>query len=189
MSIPVPPKPAKLVIGIILRERSQIDSIAGELIEKFGAVDVVSPWFPFDLTHYYEKEMGDCLARRMFSFKSLIAQEALVDIKLSTNAIEANYLQNGSRGVNIDPGYLLMERFVLATGKNFSHRIYIGKGIYADLTLMYSKGGFQPLPWTYPDYAGENIRGFLKKARDKYRIDLNQFKVLSRSCQGGIFVS
>jgi hypothetical protein len=175
MSIPLPPKPAKMVIGIILREKRQIDSIAGELIEKFGPVDIVSPWFPFDFTHYYEKEMGDCLARRMFSFKPLIAQEALGDIKLCTNAIEAKYLHTGSRSVNIDPGYLLMERFVLATGKNFSHRIYIGKGIYADLTLIYSGGRFQPLPWTYPDYAGENIRGFLKKIRDKYRIDLNQF--------------
>jgi hypothetical protein len=171
MSVPQPPKPAKLVVGIILRDKKQIDSIAGELIGKFGPVDVVSPWLSFGFTHYYEKEMGDCLARRMFSFAPLIEQESLADIKLHTNAIEAGYSSAGNRSVNIDPGYLLLERFVLATGKNFSHRIFIGKGIYADLTLIYSRGGYQPLPWTYPDYAGENIRGFLKKVREKYRID------------------
>ena len=74
--------------------------------------------------------------------------------------------------VNIDPGYLLHERFVLATGKNYSHRIYIGKGIYADLTLMYTKGKFEPLPWTYPDYASENIIDFLEKVRKKYGVDI-----------------
>jgi hypothetical protein len=175
MSIPQPPKPAKLVIGVISRDTGKIGAVAEALVEKFGLVDIVSPWSAFDFTQYYEKEMGAGLKRRLISFKALISQEALSEIKRFTNSVESRLLQDGKRSVNIDPGYLLAERFVLATGKNFSHRIYIGQGIYADLTLVYTKGGFQPLPWTYPDYAGECIRGFLEKVRAKYRADLQRF--------------
>jgi hypothetical protein len=78
--------------------------------------------------------------------------------------------------VNIDPGYLLLERFVLATGKNYAHRIYIGQNIYADLTLTYAKGGFQTLPWTYPDYASPEIRDFLLQVRYKYSMDLKEIQ-------------
>jgi hypothetical protein len=95
-----------------------------------------------------------------------------------TNDLEHEHSSNGKRVVNIDPGYLLHERFVLATGKNYSHRIYIGKGIYADLTLIYAKGGFKPLPWTYPDYASEIIITFLEQVRKKYTIDLKDARVL-----------
>ena len=76
--------------------------------------------------------------------------------------------------VNLDPGYLLRERFVLATGKNYSHRIYIGQGIYADLTLIYTKGRFIKLPWTYPDYAQQNMLNYLERVRNKYVIDLKR---------------
>jgi hypothetical protein len=76
--------------------------------------------------------------------------------------------------VNIDPGYLLPERLVLATGKNFTHRIYIGQGIYADLTLIFQKGAFRTLPWTYPDYADRCLIDFLTLVRNKYMLDLKQ---------------
>ena len=76
--------------------------------------------------------------------------------------------------VNLDPGYMLLERFVLASGKNFSHRIYIGRRIYADLTLIYTKGRFQTLPWTYPDYAEQNMLTYLEQVRKKYVADLKQ---------------
>ncbi len=173
MSIPRPPAPAKLVIGIILRERKLQESIINAFEDRFGPVDIISRWFAFDFTQYYAEEMGKNLERRMMSFKQLIRQEDLPDIKRFTNEVENRYLKDEKRQVNIDPGYLLLERFVLATGKNFTHRIYIGKGIYADLTLVYSKGGFQCLPWTYPDYAQENLQRFLEKIREKYKKDLS----------------
>jgi len=172
MSVPQAPKPAKLVIGFILKDRRLLEPVVVELAQKIGPVDFVSPWFPFDFTNYYEKEMGSLLARRMVAFKPLIQQPELVDIKLITNKLETKHSKTGKRKVNIDPGYLLLERFVLATGKNFTHRIFIGKGIYADLTLIYTNGTYQSLPWTYPDYAQANIQGFLKKVREKYKIDL-----------------
>jgi hypothetical protein len=172
MSTPQPPAPAKLVIGIILRERKLQESILHSFKDRFGPLDMVSRWLAFDFTHYYEKEMGPNLERRLFSFKRLIRQDDLPDIKRFTNEVENRYCEDDKRKVNIDPGYLLLERFVLATGKNFPHRIYIGKDIYADLTLIYAKGGFQSLPWTYPDYARGNIQQFLLKVREKYKLDM-----------------
>ncbi len=174
MSQPQPPKPAKLLVGVLMKDKPLVERVAKNLVEKFGAIDQVSKWLPFDYTNYYEPEMGGPLYRRLFSFERLIQQESLAAIKLDTNAIEARYVTPNGRRVNIDPGYLLHERFVLATGKNFSHRIYIGSGIYADLTLVYAKGALQTLPWTYPDYASEEIRDFILQARQKYSIDLKK---------------
>ena len=172
MSIPQAPKPAKLVIGLIMKDRSLFESLGVELSAGFGSVDMISSWMPFDYTSYYEPEMGTPLFRRLLTFKQLINQEELPEIKLATNRLEQSVAQNGRRRVNIDPGYLLYERFVLASGKNFSHRIYIGSGIYADLTLIYQRGGFKKLPWTYPDYADQPMLEFLARIRRKYAVDL-----------------
>jgi hypothetical protein len=174
MSTPGAPKPAKLVIGIILKQKGHIEQLADELAVRFGPVDIISQWFSFDYTDYYESEMGSPLFRRVFAFKTLIEQQDLSQIKKFTNDIELKYSENGKRAVNIDPGYMLCERFVLATGKNYTHRIYIGNNIYADLTLIYQEGGFKKLPWTYPDYADKKMLSYLKNVRDKYIADLRR---------------
>jgi hypothetical protein len=171
LSQPQAPQPAKLVVGIFLNDKQLLDRVVGPLRSAFGAVDMLSPWFDFDYTDYYASEMGKPLYRRMVAFRTLIHQETLAAIKCRTNAIEATLTEGGRRRVNIDPGYLLHERFVLATGKNFTHRIYIGQGIYADLTLMYQKGEFRTLPWTYPDYAAADMQAFLARVRRKYASD------------------
>lgn len=175
MSQPEPARPAKLVIGLFMQDKSLLAAPAAELVKRFGSIDMVSPWFPFDFTNYYLKEMGDALYRRILVFGPLIKQSRLAEIKRFTNEIEKEHAHNGRRQVNIDPGYLLQERFVLATGKNFAHRIYVGDGIYADLTLVYQKKGYKPLPWTYPDYAHASMCSFLGQIRDKYIIDLKAY--------------
>jgi hypothetical protein len=174
MSLPQKPKPAKLLIGIFVKDKDLVKDISQDLIDHFGPIDLISAWLPFDYTNYYQKEMGKPLVRRVFSFIELIEQTFLAEVKNITNDIEEKYSQNCSRRVNIDPGYLLLERFVLATGKNFAHRIYIGKKIYADLTLIYKDGRYHTLPWTYPDYAAENMMKYLLKVRSKYANDLKQ---------------
>ena len=172
MSLPQEPKPGKLVIGIFMKDRLLFETLALDLTTSFGTLDMVSSWLPFNYTTYYKAEMGEPLFRRLLTFKTLIDQGELASIKIATNRLEKSYLQNGRRRVNIDPGYLVHERFVLASGKNFSHRIYIGNRIYADLTLVYQHGSFKELPWTYPDYADEPILSFLELIRDKYDFDL-----------------
>jgi len=172
MSQPHPPQPAKLVIGVFTNDKRLLVPVMEALVKQFGDIDLLSPWIAFDYTRYYEQEMGPDLVRRMMTFKPLIDQDALSLIKVATNAIEAECTINTRRNVNIDPGYMLRERFVLATGKNFTHRVYIGNHIYADLTLLYQKGAFQSLPWTYPDYKAPQVQSFLYQVRNKYIKDI-----------------
>jgi Domain of unknown function (DUF4416) len=174
MSQPRSPSPAKLVVSVLTNSRSLGDRIAHDLEQAFGTIELTGPWMEFDYTDYYTPEMGRPLYRRILVFKNLVAQSDLARIKLRTNEIELQHAQGGKRSVNIDPGYLLYERFVLATGKNYSHRIYIGHGIYADLTLIYQKGAYRPLPWTYPDYADAAMGDFLLQVRQKYAEDIKE---------------
>jgi len=182
MSRPQPPKPAKLVVGVLLQDRTLVEALVDALQRLFGSTDFISRWMPFNYTRYYEAEMGAPLSRRMLSFGPLIEQASLARVKRMTNAVEKMWMHDGKRRVNLDPGCLLLERFVLATGKNYSHRIYVGEGIYADLTLIFRSGAFQPLPWTYPDYADDGIRSFLLKVRRKYQLDLAHEPQRSKLC-------
>ena len=168
MSRPKPPEPAKLIAGFFTPEKGLCTPVVRALERQFGPVDYISRWLPFDYTHYYTAEMGGPLFRRVFSFKRLIEQDQLPRIKKYANELEHTWARNGKRRINIDPSYLLPSRFVLATGKNFAHRIYIGHSIYADLTLLYENGQFQTLPWTYPDYADPDLQAVLGQIRDKY---------------------
>ena len=163
---------AKLVIGLLFNNKALLPHLAGEMETAAGPIDMVSPWMTFDYTDYYTPEMGKPLFRRLLVFKELVAQMDLARIKRTTNELEQTHAVNGKRCVNIDPGYLLLERFVLATGKNYSHRIYIGRGIYADLTLIFQQGTYRPLPWTYPDYADTQMISFLRQVRQRYAADL-----------------
>jgi hypothetical protein len=150
-----------------------LEAVSQSLVDLYGVIDLLSPWYTFDYTEYYHAEMGGPLHRRVMAFKDLVEQDQLAGIKHATNEVEQRYAVDGRRRVNIDPGILLYERFVLATGKNYAHRIYIGQQIYADLTLVFQQGGYQVLPWTYPDYASDEIRAFLLKIRRQYAEDLS----------------
>ena len=174
MSVPQPAKPAKLVVGLFTARQSLLESIAEILTKQFGPIDLVSPWFLFDQTTYYHPEMGAPLYRWLLVFEPLIRQNDLARIKRFTNGVEAEFATDSRRAVNLDPGYLLHERFVLATGKNFTHRIYMEDGIYADLTLIYQKGNYRALPWTYPDYREPQMLQFLDLVRRKYGFNLAQ---------------
>lgn len=176
MSVPQEPLPGKLVVSLLMRNEALAGPVADRLCDRFGPPDAVSPWLTFEYTRYYEKEMGAGLKRRLLSFAGLIPQNSLAKIKTATNRIEDQYVDDESRRVNIDPGCLSAERLVLATGKNFTHRIYLDLGIYADLTLIFTKGDFSPLPWTYPDYADEGIKSFLRLVRKKYLQDIKSVR-------------
>lgn len=176
MSLPKTPLPVKLVIGLFMKDKALLLPVTQTLVKRFGPVDMISEWLAFDFTSYYACEMGEPLFRRMVVFKELVEPASLADIKLFTNSIEGQYAKNEKRQINIDPGNIMLERFVLATGKNFTHRIYIGKGIYADLTLIYQNKAFQKLPWTYPDYWTPSMRTFLTAVRRKYAWDLGPLK-------------
>ena len=170
------PDPAKLVMSVFMKEKPLFESVFPLLETIGGPVDLVSRWLDFDFTNYYHKEMGHPLFRRILAFKSLVDQADLSKIKLATNAVEQQFVKDQQRRINIDPGYLLPSRFVLATGKDYAHRIYIGDRMYADLTLMYVGKQFVSLDWTYPDYRSKEIIRFLEQVRDKYLLDLKAVK-------------
>lgn len=172
MSDPHEAEDVKLISSLFSPQNELIDKVIAELENLFGLTDWISPGLFFDRTKYYAKEMGWPLHRRFISFKNLIRPEDIVEIKLATNEVEGRYLQDGKRGINIDPGYISLERLILATGKNYTHRIYLSKGIYADLTLLYHRGSFRPLEWTYRDYAGPETLGFFDDVRKSYKAQL-----------------
>jgi len=174
MSHPNEPDHVKLISSLFSPEKEIIDTIVRRLEGIFGPTDWIGPEQLFDRTRYYAGEMGWPLHRRFISFENLIPPDQLVEIKLKTNAIEQQYLIDGNRRVNIDPGYISPERLVLATGKNYTHRIYLSQGIFADLTLIFQKGCFRPLEWTYPDYADPETIGFFNGVRKRYLIQLRE---------------
>ncbi len=172
MSEPQIPTPAKLFVSIFSREDSLIEKALARLESVLGPHDIKSPLLPFDKTDYYEPEFGPNLKRRFISFKNLIKQESIISIKHFAWKIEKEMSVEEHRLVNIDPGYILLERLVLVTFKNFSHRLYLGQGVYGEVTLIFKKGRFEPLPWTYPDYSSEEALEIFLKMRQRYKEEL-----------------
>ena len=174
MSTPRIADDVKLICSIFSPEEGVIESVIGRLEEMLGPLDWKSPGLFFDRTRYYEREMGWPLFRRFVSFRNLVRPESIVEVKLRTNELEKAFVRGGTRMVNIDPGYICMERLILATGKNYTHRVYLSEGIYADLTLVFQKGSFRPLGWTYRDYAAEDLISHFNDIRARYKEQLGR---------------
>ncbi len=168
MSTPGPATPVKPVVSMLLAREDLGPALVKRLAEYLGPPDLVGPWWPFEATAYYTSEMGPTLGRRLVSFLHLADPAHLASWKVFTNELEQAFSLGERRLANLDPGYVARERLVLATGKNFSHRIYLDHGIYGDLTLVYSQGSFRPLPWSYPDYARGELPALLTLVRQKY---------------------
>ena len=168
------PSKALLVTGIIYSPKVSLEAITRNLEMLFGDIILQAGPVPFTWTDYYEKEMGPGLKRCFTAFDNLIDQDALPQVKLKAMDLEEKWTEQGARKVNIDPGILTAERLVLATTKNFTHRLYLGKGIFGDLTLIYQRGSFSFLDWTYPDYKSEIALSFLNQARRMYLKKIKQ---------------
>jgi hypothetical protein len=154
-------KPVKLIIGFIFKDDADFEKARRILLRRFGQIDFQSQPLSFDRTNYYKDEMGDSLKRIFVSFKRLIYPQDLTAIKNFTNKIESRLSRLGKRCVNIDPGYVDLPKLVLASTKDYVHRIYLNKGIYAELTLLFQGKSFSPWQWTYPDYrSSEYIQTF-----------------------------
>ena len=156
-------------MSLIFAEESFFQLGLQELVLSFGETDFVSERFPVNFTDYYSKEMGPTLLRHFLAFQSLVPPSSLAEIKQTTNRVEGKYAQSqGNRRLNIDPGYLNLEHVILATTKGYVHRPYLSHGIYADLTLIYQKGSYRPLEWTYPDYRQPSTIALFNHLRTQY---------------------
>ena len=157
------PKAVKLFAGVLYNNEIIRDKAFNVLESKFSKIDYASKPILFFYTDYYRKEMGEKIFRQYISFSHLIKPYELGKIKHITDEIEKKFSTDKRRNINIDAGYISLHNLILATTKDYSHRIMISKKIYAEVTLIYNNKTFNPLPWTYPDYKDpENIKDFIK---------------------------
>jgi len=169
--------PVKLVCGVIYKESTVYAEVRKRLEAEWGRADSESGAFPFDLTGYYEDEMGGGLARRFLSFEALVPPQSLPEAKLW--AIELEAMVREERGVtgrpaNIDPGYLTASAVVMATAKDFAHRVPLARGIYAHLELLFTRTGVRTLDWTYPDLRREPAQTYFREVREIYLRQLRE---------------
>lgn len=165
----------KLIVGMFAAQERLFETARIELSESYGPVDHLSPVWPFDFTDYYAEEFGENLLRQFLSFVELMDAAQLPEAKLHTNDLEQRFAADNGRQINLDPGYIDLSKMVLATTKNHQHRIYLGKGIYGEVTLRFTRKSFQPWEWTYPDYRTDHYISFFNDVRQTY---LGQLKEL-----------
>ncbi len=165
--------PVKLICGVIFREDNGAlyEEVRRRLEAEWGRVDSESPAFPFDLTDYYQAEMGPGLVRRFISFADLVAPGTLPERKVRAIGIEEEMRRAAGaagRPVNVDPGYLTASALVMATAKDFAHRVPLAQGIYAHLEFLFTRTGVRTLDWTYPDLRRGPAQAFFRTVRDVY---------------------
>lgn len=169
------PLTAKLFCALLLAPAVPLSEVEAVLEQHFGAIVLRSQILPFTQTAYYTREMGADLRRLYVAFDPLVSMVELATIKHATNALETTWADtDGQRRVNLDPGYLDLAKVVLATTKDHAHRLYIGAGLFAEVTLRYRHNGFQPWEWTYPDYRLPATLTFFNQLRQHYKVQLRQ---------------
>ncbi|MFH0957258.1 MAG: DUF4416 family protein [Pseudomonadota bacterium] len=174
MSLPTEPDPAQLILSILSARESPVKYLEKHLIAAFGNLEDILGPLKFDFTKYYDVELGSGIKRWVVAFNRLVDPSQLAHFKILTNSIEEEWSSRGRRQFNLDPGVMSLGNFVLATGKNNAHRIYLNHGIFADLTLVFRRSSYQPLEWTYPDYADSELIGLLNHIREKYKEKLEK---------------
>ncbi len=179
----VTPPPAKYFFAVMTGEDAYHKEAEERLEARLGPIEDRSERYLFsEYATYYEREMGSPLWKYFLTLRQLESMDSLVEVKLFVEEVEQQLAvspESGtagdrSRTVNLDPGYVTGWSLVLATVKNRAHRIYLGQGIFAEVTLIYRDRAFQPLPWTYPDYAAAATRTFLAKVRAGYLRQLRE---------------
>jgi hypothetical protein len=164
------PAPVLLIIAASSRYAKALDWARQRCAQIHGPIGLASDAFDFTETDYYTATMGTGLKKQFLAFERLIDPAALAEIKRSTNQWEAEYTAFGRhiepRPLNLDPGYITPAKLVLASTKDHSHRIYLGDGIFAEVTLAYRQRRWQPLEWTYPDFRREDYQQFFTRCRE-----------------------
>jgi hypothetical protein len=165
-----PFSPAKLVCGIIAAADEHLDRAEAALGGLYGPIDGRSGRLPFDFSDYYEPQMGPGLRRGFVSFAPLVPPESLSGIKVRTNALEEEIrlaMDSPRRVVNLDPGLITSAALVIATAKDFAHRVPLRDGIYGHLEFLFARHGIRILEWTYPDFRDGRYTPFFVEARKR----------------------
>ena len=163
------PEDIVIFCSIIYRDDEVLTKTLNMLYHKYGRLMYLSRPLNFDQTSYYNQELGSPLKRVIIAFDNLMPRNCLPEVKTWTNELEQKLSLDGQRRMNIDPGILCMESVNLATAKPYSHRFYLDKGIWGEVTLMYQGQSYFTLEWTYPDYKTPQVIEILNDIRKIYR--------------------
>lgn len=163
------PEKVKLVIGLLFKDAAVYIKTRKDLVRAFGRIDFESEELDFIHSSYYADEMGEGLKRKFFSFERLSELKKIYTVKVKTNLLEKKYSKDGKRTINIDPGYLNLSKLVLFSTKDYTHRLYLGDGIFAEVTLFYKDNTYNAWPWTYPDYKSSEYLKIFGCIRQIYR--------------------
>lgn len=158
----------KYFVAILFQTSEALETGKQAISEVWGELDFEGNDHHFDVTSYYEPEMGAPLYRRLVSFKALMPPTLLIDMKLCCNEIEDAFVRAGKRIVNLDAGYLDHNKVVLASAKSAGQKIYLDNGIYADFVGRYKAGRYQPFDWTFPDFRDGRYDQELLTIRQNY---------------------
>jgi hypothetical protein len=176
------PRPVKLMVGILAADETSLAAARDLIAAELGQIDLGSDVWPFDQSEYYRHQTGPQILRQFVSIAELVEPGELAGIKHRTNAMERQLAQllalSVPRPVNLDPGIIEPSKLVLATTKNYAHRVYIGRKMYAEVTLVFDKGCWHPLPYTYPDYREHDYHEFFTTVRNKL---VEQLRALKRN--------
>ena len=160
-----PSTPVALICAVLADSAETLAGAKEHLAERFGPLRATSETYDFDFTAYYEAEMGAGLRKQLVCFAERIDPAELAAVKAQTIVLERAMSRGQCRRANIDPGLLSIESLVLATTKYAGHRVCIAPQLHAEVTLLYQRGRYRPLEWTYPDYQGDAVQRFLLDVR------------------------
>ena len=163
-------QPVKFIVGILAIGEDVLADGREVISRQLGSIDSLSEVWPFTSTSYYAKEMSDNLLRQFVSLAELGDPADITESKLACNCAELADAEGRGRGqrraINLDPGYISPAKLVLASTKDYSHRIYLSRGIYAETTLQYESGSWRSFPWSFPDYAEPRYHQFFSDVRN-----------------------
>ncbi len=169
MGVPTPPSPCLLLVAAFSRRDEALDWARRQAERQWGPAVLESPRFAFAETEYYRRSMGENLKKVFWAFAPGFDPADLPEVKLTTNAWEVEFARQSDepeeRPLNLDPGYLNLGKLILASTKDFTHRIYLNRGIFAEVTLYYQRGGWEDHRWTFPDYRREDYQAFFSECR------------------------
>ena len=74
-----------------------------------------------------------------------------------------------ARRVNIDIGYMDLDKVVLPSYKRGPFKLYAGNGVWLDMLLTYAKGVFYPTSWAFEDFKRNPYQHDLQLIREKFK--------------------
>jgi hypothetical protein len=172
--IPPPETRCKWILAVLGPLPKPPESLWQALETAFGAIEYKGGFFPFEGTDYYREEFGAGLYRGFIAFRGVGGPEFLPRQKHAAARVEQQWSRSGKREFNLDIGYMDPDKVVLASFKRGPAKLYLGDGVYADLLLRYSRGGFEPLPWAFADFQDGRYQKSLLVIRQKLKAELRK---------------